>query len=48
MLEKKTRKKGIQISGAWARNAQNAKRVSKTRNMEDKGIQIVIIRILAI
>ena len=45
MLEgKKTRQKGIKIKGAWARNAN---RVSKTRKMEEKGIQIAIIRILA-
>ena len=41
---KKTRKKGIKIRSGHARNA---KRVSKTRKMEENGIQIAIIRILA-
>ena len=41
--KKKPRKKGIQIRG-WARNT---KRVSKMRKMGEKGIQIAVIRILA-
>ena len=41
--EKKMCKMGIQIRGG----ARNAKRVSKTRKMGEKGIQIALIRILA-
>ena len=44
MLEReKTRKKGNYLNQGWARNARNAKRVSKTRKTGEKGIQIAII-----
>ena len=46
MLEKKTRKRGIHNQG-WARNARIAKRVSKSRKIGEKGIQIAMIGILA-
>ena len=46
MLGKKPRKKGIQIRGVGAERTA-AKRVSKSRKTGKRGIQISMIRILA-
>ena len=47
MREKENTEKGYVFQG-WTRNAQIVKRVSKSQKMGEKGIQIIMIRVITL